>query len=653
MFPFANGNAFTVNRRPFEFNPISFTHIREHYGDRKPPFGREIRRGQLEVGQQRDVILATPAGEHPWKTRVQAIRTTIEARSWGDKYGFWTVDVEGKRFIVAGKGGSPFGGVAYHRWLGIGFDPDNDFERQHYLFSLAGPHKTHPDLAETFEDDNAINAEERATTRSDSHTGGHKKLRGYNSHQLPSGASRSSDSEDPIWTASDADPDIARLDTFKEYNAFEILRQDREYYTSQRPPFAQGASSRTHDSVVAELISVGGRRLARYIEVYPRTWDLSSVYWVTTWKGEVRILQRCPGGKGGSSFRLWRGFPLQMDANPVATALIGFTKGDREIKARTVKEPCPLDLLDKLEILNIASLSSEPFVPRPSNALAPGRRPTRMSELPPPRRFGIENTVSNADESDNAGQSPEQSKEQLDLGSEVDVHRIVDFCRRARQEYGFETPEFVFERGSTRLEELRQVVDTKSCLHMVEPHAWDNSHIFWTLKAYESHWIVAPFTMNDCVVYRRWKGVRQGFEDNPVQRSLEPQVYSVVQESGADRSLRQEAPRSPNQGPERPARSVLEVTQPGLAPSTQTDALTPRDPVRETAQKIAQPDLVPSTRAGALTPRDPVLGTAQHESEDLDRLLRETRETLIDLHNQRLKDILERQARRSGVGQPQ
>ncbi|KAL8867706.1 MAG: hypothetical protein Q9174_005487 [Haloplaca sp. 1 TL-2023] len=406
MHPFARANASLDNSKPFHLSNISLDYIRYRYGDKKPSFAREIRPGQLEVGQRREVVVATSTGKYPQEAPVEAV---VEAWSWNDKYCFWTVEIMGQRFIVVSRGGT-----AYRRWLGISEkNSEEEFENRNYLFAVVEPRT---------QKDNDINATEPDDITKDQNRSGSKgKPQSHGSSQLPPDISRTTDPRDPISTASITENALTRLDKINVYSATEILKADRIFYASRRPEFIQRDSSKIFDGPIrVELIAEDGRDLARYIKIYPRAWDKKSIYWVTTWKGQVRILQRCAGGRGGSHYRLWRGHDLQTDGEAVAKPLSD-TRNEREIEARTIVEPSPLELLDKLEALNTAPLPSEPVALRPSNALAPGRRPTRMSDLPPPRDFGID-----GEQGVDANNSVEQPSHdvrggQADVGAEVET----------------------------------------------------------------------------------------------------------------------------------------------------------------------------------------------------------------------------------------
>ncbi|MCJ1395234.1 hypothetical protein MMC18_008117 [Xylographa bjoerkii] len=84
------------------------------YATRRPPFVQRI--GQLKTGEaRRQVALADKQG------RLQETPRTAEftAHAWDKDEFFWTLDLEGTRWIVKAYGGGPQGGVTYRKWLGV------------------------------------------------------------------------------------------------------------------------------------------------------------------------------------------------------------------------------------------------------------------------------------------------------------------------------------------------------------------------------------------------------------------------------------------------------------------------------------------------------------------------------------------------------
>ncbi|MCJ1404552.1 hypothetical protein MMC11_007778 [Xylographa trunciseda] len=84
------------------------------YATRRPPFVQQT--GQLNIETaRRQVILADKQGHLPEYPRTAEFR----AHSWDKNDFFWTLDLEGSRWIVKAYGGGPQGGVTYRKWLGV------------------------------------------------------------------------------------------------------------------------------------------------------------------------------------------------------------------------------------------------------------------------------------------------------------------------------------------------------------------------------------------------------------------------------------------------------------------------------------------------------------------------------------------------------
>ena len=84
------------------------------FATRRPPFVR--RKGQLSIGEaRRRVALADKQGRLVENPRV----AEFAAHSWDQDDFFWTLDLEGTRWIVKANGGGPQDEVTYRKWLGV------------------------------------------------------------------------------------------------------------------------------------------------------------------------------------------------------------------------------------------------------------------------------------------------------------------------------------------------------------------------------------------------------------------------------------------------------------------------------------------------------------------------------------------------------
>ena len=84
------------------------------FATRRPPFVQQ--KGLLNIEEaRRTVALANKQGhltEHP---RI----AEFGAHAWDKNDFFWTLDLEGTRWIVKAYGGGPQGGITYRKWLGV------------------------------------------------------------------------------------------------------------------------------------------------------------------------------------------------------------------------------------------------------------------------------------------------------------------------------------------------------------------------------------------------------------------------------------------------------------------------------------------------------------------------------------------------------
>ncbi|KAL8759620.1 MAG: hypothetical protein Q9184_003562 [Pyrenodesmia sp. 2 TL-2023] len=93
----------------------------DHYAaSEKPGFAlnRQERHPPIEMGELKDVILATAAGRRPVDPSTSSV-FYLKAREWDERYFFWTLDLGDQRIIVKPIGAPNIGGSIYRRWLGV------------------------------------------------------------------------------------------------------------------------------------------------------------------------------------------------------------------------------------------------------------------------------------------------------------------------------------------------------------------------------------------------------------------------------------------------------------------------------------------------------------------------------------------------------
>ena len=94
----------------------------QHYRHDVPPF--LIRSVKRVKGSVPDKTVRLAVKDHLGHEELR--EGTITYRIWDEMYGFWTLDLEGKRLIIKAMSGGPLGGAHYRKWLGClrGFGPD-------------------------------------------------------------------------------------------------------------------------------------------------------------------------------------------------------------------------------------------------------------------------------------------------------------------------------------------------------------------------------------------------------------------------------------------------------------------------------------------------------------------------------------------------
>lgn len=96
-----------------EIAPLLVAAIRHYRNNDIPPFLVHSRKYCIRTGSDRTVVLAE-RGCYPKVPKEEM----VIFRTWNKNYGFWTLDLNGKRLIVRPFPGGWYGGVMYRVWLG-------------------------------------------------------------------------------------------------------------------------------------------------------------------------------------------------------------------------------------------------------------------------------------------------------------------------------------------------------------------------------------------------------------------------------------------------------------------------------------------------------------------------------------------------------
>ncbi|KAL8912121.1 MAG: hypothetical protein Q9171_002837 [Xanthocarpia ochracea] len=246
----------------------------------KPPFA-EKRHG-IEDGDLLEVVLAGADGKFPGSSP-SVPREVFTARGWDEKHYFWILDRGVEKFIMRSSEG------AYRRCLGINENMRAICEKNIFAYPIPDPSSrpsspTVPnsdlDIPEHFMDQSPF----KATTS--------RKRRLSHNQGSDSGRKPS-----------------APLRPFPQDSTNqEIVEKDRLYYDekNKRPPYVKKTT--VQSQFVAMLADQNERRTKQQLEVNARQWSDGLQYWVADVDGHERIVDKCIGGGGGYTLRLWLGY---------------------------------------------------------------------------------------------------------------------------------------------------------------------------------------------------------------------------------------------------------------------------------------------------------------------------------------------------------
>ena len=107
-------NPLAAGSLPDTWTIYKLSDARSVFTKRRPPFVQG--KGQMNIDEARKrVALADRQGRLLENPRT----AQFSAHSWDKNDFFWTLDLEGTRWIVKAYGGGPQGGVTYRKWLGV------------------------------------------------------------------------------------------------------------------------------------------------------------------------------------------------------------------------------------------------------------------------------------------------------------------------------------------------------------------------------------------------------------------------------------------------------------------------------------------------------------------------------------------------------
>ena len=107
---------------------LHYLEAKMHFRSTRPPF---LQKKKVSALASTTAILATPSGEFPEKQT----KVNIIARNWDNEAGYWTLDLDGKRWIVKNFSGGPWGGARIIPWLGV----ERGFSNKALAFAIKVP----------------------------------------------------------------------------------------------------------------------------------------------------------------------------------------------------------------------------------------------------------------------------------------------------------------------------------------------------------------------------------------------------------------------------------------------------------------------------------------------------------------------------------
>ena len=266
----------------------------------KPPFTRK-RRG-IEDGDLVEVVLAGADGKFPGSSP-SIPREVFTARGWDEEHYFWVLDRGVEKFIMKAYEG------AYRRYHGVNENMRAICEKNIFAYSVPDPSSrpnspTVPnsdlDIPEHFMDQSPFKATTSRKRRL-SHNQGSDSARKLSApiRPFPQGSTNQ-----------------------------EIVEKDRLYYDqkNKRPPYVKNTTVQTQ--FVAVLTDQNERRTEQQFEVKAQEWSEGLQYWVADIDGHERIVNKCIGGGGGYTLRLWLGH--EKHEQGIIGEIVGFPPLQRE-----------------------------------------------------------------------------------------------------------------------------------------------------------------------------------------------------------------------------------------------------------------------------------------------------------------------------------
>ena len=263
-------SVFDTTSLPADHPPKLLAEAKRTFQDSRPPF---VTSSNRDTEGSKRLVFITNNGQRP----ALPIRTNLVARDWDRKLRYWTLDLNGERFIVQAfpNNGSVSGAkYVYCSWTGVG----KDFEDLPLAFScIRGKYPS--DLGPRME------------SRAVAHESTANKDTSISATASSLGQSHS--------------PNVERL---LEDHAVEHLDEAKELYANSRPPFVIRKTKKPRRDVLLAVQDGQCSATSTEAEVVYRTWNSVEEYPTLDLNGKRFIVMGNAGGRPGHyQYHLWLG----------------------------------------------------------------------------------------------------------------------------------------------------------------------------------------------------------------------------------------------------------------------------------------------------------------------------------------------------------
>ncbi|KAL8870407.1 MAG: hypothetical protein Q9174_003546, partial [Haloplaca sp. 1 TL-2023] len=474
---------------PYELTEDTLKTLHRHFPVDVPEF---VSKGPVASSDAfRHVTMAlSPRKSH--KKVKSPTHNTIHSRPWGEDYHYWTIDLEGRRLIVKHL-------FTYKTWLG----PGRGFAHKTLVNPLQRSVKEESPSSETASDSAEMQSESSYATPSPEEK-----------HRRHSPIDLTKDEDIAPTAEPKVNPDTTGNVSLKPYNIDTILRQDRDHYGTELPPFVASIALQVQGVKKVELISRRhSQRTHIYSDVITRRWDYANAFSV------IRI-----AGKESHMDVIVKDMPFHSDdeepAKNMFFAWYGHKKG---FDKKPIAYPVGMPAAAKQTPAKDKAITHGRSIPRPSV-------PSQQQDGSAPSSAPPANNGNKSSHSKTAVQSPASAQGRDDIASNMTTQGFHAALIRTRMHFGHRIPPFAEPRlGIHNGKEARVILAQDDnwaevgSVAMAKAREWNPQTIFWTLNIELKMFILGRVNVDGRSGLKRWMGLGRG---------LERDVYAWIIDNG-------------------------------------------------------------------------------------------------------------------------